>query len=266
MTGPLPRVTDTIRVFAGDCTVRFEGARERTQRGYVVAVVKPDRTVLVHDAGGYQPVAWLTRADSVTVETEGDSFSLTARADDQTLSVVSHAPTGRREFPASEAGVPVGDCPECGDMLVRASGDVACLGCSARHGLPAGATVLDESCDDCGLPLMRVERGEELTVCIDWRCESLSDAVRDALDRKWACPDCGEDLRVIDRGSRAFLGCDAYPDCETTFSIPAGVVVGDCPCGLPVFETAAGERCLDGTCERATTDEADRESETYTGP
>lgn len=69
---------DSIRVFAGDCTVSFEGSRDRTQRGRVVVVAKPDRTVLVHDAGGYQPVAWLTRADSLTVESGPGSFGLVA--------------------------------------------------------------------------------------------------------------------------------------------------------------------------------------------
>ncbi|MFB6301383.1 MAG: hypothetical protein ABEH78_00760, partial [Haloferacaceae archaeon] len=51
----------TVRVLAGECTVRFEGSRERTQRGHVIVVIKPDRTTLVHDADGYQPAAWLTR-------------------------------------------------------------------------------------------------------------------------------------------------------------------------------------------------------------
>lgn len=249
MPGPLPRVTETIRLFAGDCTVEFAGESERTQRGYVVVVVKPDRTVLVHDAGGYQPVAWLTRADDLTTDTEGDSFAVTARSGDQELRVVSNAPTGTPEFPATEAGVPLGECPECGDALVRAGGEVTCLGCDAAYGLPAGATVLDEPCDDCGLPTMRVERGESFELCVDWRCDSLAEAVADALDGRWDCPDCGESLGVVSRGNRPFLGCEAYPDCETTFSIPAGEVAGECPCGLPVFETAAGRRCLDGTCD-----------------
>ncbi|WP_373190177.1 topoisomerase DNA-binding C4 zinc finger domain-containing protein [Halolamina sp.] len=250
MTGPPRHVTETVRLFAGDCTVTFEGERDRTQRGYVLVVVKPDRTVLVHDAAGYQPVAWLTRADEVTTETEDDSFSVTATAGDQRLHVVSAATVGQRELRISEAGAPVGSCPDCGDALVRTGGDVVCLGCDERYGLPAGATVLEESCPDCGLPTMRVERGEELELCLDWRCESLADAVADVLDGRWDCPDCGEPLGVVNRGNRPFLGCDAYPACETTFSIPAGVAVGECSCGLPVFETAAGRRCLDGTCDR----------------
>ena len=254
-------MTETVRLFAGDCTVTFEGETDRTQRGYVLVVVKPDRTVLVHDAAGYQPVAWLTRADEVTTETEGDSFAVTATAGDQRLRVVSEAPTGQRELPVSAAGVPVGDCPDCGDTLVRASGDVTCLGCAERYGLPPGATVLEKPCDDCGLPKMRVERGESLEVCLDWRCGSLADAVAEALDGRWDCPDCGEALGVVSRGNRPFLGCDAYPECETTFSIPAGLAVDECPCGLPVFETAAGKRCLDGTCDRYRAG-----GDTHTGP
>jgi len=63
------------------------------------------------------------------------------------------------------------------------------------------------------------------------------------------CPDCGRDLRVREHRGRAFLGCDGYPDCETAFSVPAGVFAGECTCGLPRFETATGVRCLDGTCQ-----------------
>lgn len=240
-----------MRIFAGDCTTTFEGSRDRTQRGHVVVVVKPDKTVLVHDADGYQPVAWLTRADSVTVEADDDGFGITAQAGDQLLRVVSHAATTRRDLPVTAAGVPVGTCPDCDGALVRTGGDVCCLGCSERYGLPAGASVLDRTCGDCGLPLLRVERGEVFEVCLDPRCESLADRVTERFDREWTCPDCGADLRLV-RGAGGHLvaGCDAYPDCETAFSLPAGVVVDECDCGLPVFETGAGRRCLDGTCER----------------
>lgn len=240
-----------MRLFAGDCTTTFEGARERIQRGSVVVIVKPDKTVLVHDADGYQPVAWLTRPDSVTIETDGDGFGITARAGDQTLRVISRATTARRDVPISAAGVPVGTCPDCDGPLVRTGGDVDCLGCDARHGLPSGATILDRICEACGLPLLRAERGDVFEVCTDYACESLSERVTERFDREWTCPDCGSDLRIV-RGRRGHLvaGCDDYPDCETAFSIPSGVVVDDCDCGLPVFETASGRRCLDGTCEQ----------------
>jgi DNA topoisomerase-1 len=58
-----------IRLVVGDCTTELTGGtREQRQRGRVAVVVKPDDTVLIHDAAGYQPVAWLTRPDSLFVE------------------------------------------------------------------------------------------------------------------------------------------------------------------------------------------------------
>jgi DNA topoisomerase-1 len=239
-------MTDAMRVFAGECTTTFE---DRIQRGHVVVLVKPDRTVLVHDADGYQPVAWLTRPDSLTVEADDAGFGLTARTTERTLRVVSHSLAGRATYPVSEAGVPVGRHPETDGTLVRTRGTVVDLESDAEYPLVSGATVLEETCPDCGLPRMRVERGDAFEVCIDRACDPLDDAVRERFDREWACPDCGSDLRVIRRRGRLLLGCDAYPDCETAFTIPAGVVVDECACGLPVFETATGRRCLDGTCD-----------------
>lgn len=244
---------DSTRVLAGDCTVCFDdGTDERRHRGHVVVLTKPDRTTLVHDATGYQPVAWLTRPDALTV-TDDDGFVVTARTDERRLRVESHAVAGRATFPVSDAGVPVGDTPadhpEAAGPLVRVDGAVVALDSGTRYPLVAGGSVLDRRCEDCGLPLMRAERGAVFEVCVDRACESLDDAVRDRFDGAWTCPDCGAPLRVIRRRGRLFAGCDASPDCETAFSIPSGVVADDCPCGLPVFETATGERCLDGTCE-----------------
>jgi DNA topoisomerase-1 len=239
-------VTDAIRAFAGDCTVETD---DRTHRGRVLVLVKPDRTVLVHDAEGYQPVAWLTRADSLTVEADGDGFGLTAHLDDRTLRVTADR-IRRSVYPTSVAGVPVGTHPASGGVLVRTGGAVVDADTGTRYPLVAGATVLDDPCSDCGLPRMRVERGIAFEVCIDRACDPLDDAVRDRFDREWTCPDCGSDLRIIRRRGRLLAGCDAYPDCETAFTVPTGVVVDDCPCGLPVFETATGRRCLDGTCDR----------------
>jgi DNA topoisomerase-1 len=247
---------DSTRLFAGDCTTTFEGTRDRTTRGRVVVLVKPDRTVLVHDADGYQPVAWLTRPDSLSVEEDGSGFGLTARAGEQTLRVVSHDLAGRATYPVSAAGVPVGHHPETGEPLVRTAGHVVGLDSGVEYPLVASAEVLDEACDDCGLPLMRVERGAAFEVCVDRSCEPLDDAVRERFDGAWSCPDCDSPLRVL-RRSGLVAGCDAYPTCETAFSIPAGVVVDTCDCGLPVFETPTGRRCLDSTCDEFRSDGAD---------
>ncbi|MFB6150555.1 MAG: topoisomerase DNA-binding C4 zinc finger domain-containing protein [Haloarculaceae archaeon] len=234
---------DETRVVAGECTATFEGNSEREHRGDVLAVVKPDNTVLVHDAGGYQPVAWLTRAESVQF-VDG---TLAARDGDQRLRVDVHDEHGSARYPVSPAGVPVGTCPDCDGSLVLADGAVRCLGCEARYGAPRDAAVLDEVCDDCGLPLVRVERGRSFEVCVDRDCDSLDERVRAAFDREWDCPECGSDLRILRRGGLV-AGCERYPDCDAGFSIPTGVVDGTCDCGLPTFETPSGRRCLDGGC------------------
>jgi DNA topoisomerase-1 len=153
----------------------------------------------------------------------------------------------------SHAGVPVGDCPTCegyeDGVLVNARGSVHCTGCGADYGLSSGATVLESTCEDCGLPCIRARRGKTFEVCLNRSCESLTDAVTAAFDRAWDCPDCGDDLRVLNRG-HLLAGCASYPDCEAAFSIPDGLAVGSCACGLPTFETRGGKRCLDRSCER----------------
>jgi len=236
---------DGIRVMAGDCTTVFEGNREREQRGEVLVVVKPDNTVLVHDADGYQPVAWLTRAESVTIE----DGAIVARDGEELLRVVTHEEHGSARYPVSEAGVPVGDCSDCSGTLIRSNGAVQCTGCQARYALPSDATVTSGRCRDCHLPTIRTERGQAFELCLDRDCDSLDDRVKAAFDREWGCPDCDGDLRIVRRAG-LLAGCEHHPDCETAFAIPTGVVVDTCGCGLPLFETAGGHRCLDATCEQ----------------
>ncbi len=234
----------STRVIAGDCTVRARGGRASTQRGRVVVLVKPDDTVLVHDADGYQPVAWLTRPAELTIDT--DPLWLVAVDGDESLQVEAEGEVTVADHDTSDAGVPVGTC-RCGGPLVRATGEVTCLGCDERHSLPGGATVLDDACDDCGLPTIRVERGEPFELCVDYRCDSLFDAVEARFDREWTCPECGGDLQILQRNT-IIAGCEHYPDCDTGFGIPDGTIVDECDCGLPRFETASGKRCLDTGC------------------
>ena len=232
-----------IRTIAGDCLVRFDGRRERTVRGRILAITKPDNTVLVHDIDGYQPVAWLTRPESLSITR--DPLWLLASDGDETLRIEAIGDVSVVEHETSEAGTPVGTC-RCGGELIRSSSDVICLGCDARYGLPSGASMVDSNCE-CGLPQFQLERGERFELCLDRECGSLLDAVRDSYDREWSCPNCEGDLRILRRGG-LLAGCEGYPDCETGFSIPDGLVVGQCSCGLPLFETATGQRCLDSGC------------------
>ncbi|ELZ10111.1 DNA topoisomerase type IA zn finger domain-containing protein [Halovivax asiaticus JCM 14624] len=237
---------DTIRILAGDCTVMFDGTEREEYRGRVTTIVKPDNTVLVHDVDGYQPVAWLTRADSVSTERTG-GFTLVAKKDVQTLRIATHDREGFTNYRASPAGTPVGTCPACDGTLVRADG-VRCVDCHERYAIPADAVVRDEYCS-CGLPRIRAERGLAFDICLDRTCESLDDAVRDAFDREWNCPDCSGDLRILRRGG-LIAGCEHYPECETGFVVPSGVVDGTCDCGLPAFDTGSDQRCLDAACDR----------------
>lgn len=239
--------TDSIEVFAGDCTVTFQHDDVRQERGAVVVLAKPDGTVLVHDRAGYRPVAWLTRAESVSWENEGDTPVLEAVDNGRHLRITCHARHGRGRYLASRSGAPVGPCPDCGGVLVHARGEVTCVGCTTAYSIPSDAEVLEASCGTCGLPRMAVERGATFEVCVDRQCESLDDLVRQRFDRTWECPSCGGDLRVLRRGG-LLLGCEHYPDCETGFSFPVGSVKGSCECGLPSFATASGSRCLDAGC------------------
>jgi DNA topoisomerase-1 len=272
---------DGLRVLAGDCTVIEDGDERRERRGRVVVVVKPDDTVLVHDRTGYQPVAWLTRADAVVwggamngggATSGGDAvdgadgpatvdrrdrppgapreFALVARKDDHHLRVAVHEETALSRYATSEAGRPAGACPDCGGALVRSGGTVACVDCPADYSIPGDADLRGDRCA-CGLPRMRVERGTAFDLCVDRDCESLDEAAIEAFDREWTCPACGGDLRVFRRGG-LLAGCERYPDCDTTFAMPRGTVTGDCDCGLPVFDAPGGRRCLDAACERAT--------------
>ncbi|RJX47226.1 PDDEXK family nuclease [Halonotius pteroides] len=233
----------SIRTIAGDCLVRFEGRRERTVRGRVVVLIEPDDTVLVHDVDGYQPAAWLTRPESLSVRR--DPLWLLASDGEETLRVEAVGDVVVAEHDATDAGTPVGAC-RCGGQLVRSGSDVACLGCAERFGLPDGASVTESACD-CGLPQFRVERGERFELCLDYECGSLLEAVEGRFDREWDCPNCGGDLRILRRGG-LIAGCEDYPDCETGFAIPDGHVVGSCDCGLPLFERPGGLQCLDAGC------------------
>lgn len=238
---------DSIRVFAGDCTITANGDENHRQRGMVVVIVKPDNTVLIHDGGGYRPVEWATRADAVHCAEREDTFTVTAVDDKTHLKVECHEQHAAGTYPVSAAGIPVGTCTECSGTLVRSGGAVSCAACETSHTVPRDAEIRSTTCS-CGLPQLFVERGAPFELCIDRDCESLDDAVRDRFDRVWGCPECEGDLRIL-RQRGLYAGCERYPDCDVLFSLPKGVVDGTCDCGLPAFETSAGRRCLDSNCE-----------------
>lgn len=236
---------DAIRVVAGDCTTTSDGRDARRERGEIVALVKPDNTVLVHDARGYQPAAWLTRAETVRFTDGEDGTRLVAGKGDESLRLDFHAVHGRAFYPASPSGPEVGTCPDCDGPLVRSGSDLTCISCRRTHAIPRDADVLGTPCEDCGLPLLRVERGRVFEVCADPSCDPLADAVAAEYDGAWPCPDCGTGMNIEwRRGVRAVC-----PDCERVLAVPHGRTDATCDCGLPRFETPGGTRCLDSTCD-----------------
>jgi DNA topoisomerase-1 len=236
-------MTDTIRVFAGDCTITTDGDTKERRRGEMVALLKPDDTLLVHDADGYQPVEWLTRAETAHASLDGDTFTLVAATEDRRVRVDCHTCHGISRYPGSIAGVPVGTCPHCDGALTRAKGTVSCR---RAYPIPRHASVGEETCD-CGLPTMHVEQGADFELCIDRDCGTVLEAVRERFDREWDCPECGADMRILRRGG-IIAGCDRYPDCDTGFGVPNGTIVDLFECGLPVFRTPTGRRCLNTNC------------------
>jgi DNA topoisomerase-1 len=238
---------DAIRVFAGQCTVTHESESTTTQEGLVVVLVKPDNTVLVHDAAGYRPAGWLTRADSLRVARRDGDLDLLATKGSERLHVRG-GDVGAVEFPVSAAGDVVGECPACEAPLVRHSGLVSCIKCGPEYRLPGDATMTDGTCDACGLPTISVTRGEEFELCLDRACTSLDEAVRERFEGEWTCPDCHTPL-TIERERTLVAAC---PECESSYHVPSGELAGTCECGLPRFETGDGARCLDPDCEATT--------------
>jgi DNA topoisomerase-1 len=238
---------DATRVLAGDCTVTYEAgdaADPVEQRGAVVVLVKPDNTVLVHDSSGYQPAAWLTRADAVRYTRDEAGFRLAAGKGDERLRIEAREVRGSAHYPASPAGPKVGGCPDCGGALVRDADRVVCTDCRVSYGLPREAAVLDSTCPDCGLPEIRAQRGAAFEVCLDRDCESLDRRVRERFGGEWRCADCGAALEIRrERGLRAVC-----PACDRSHVLPTGTLAGECDCGLPRFQTGEGTRCLDAEC------------------
>ncbi len=237
----------SYRLVVGECRIEVTGDEQFTQRGQVVVLVKPDRTVLVHDVSGYKPVAWITRGDSVSTDEQTDV--ITAVDGDYWLRIDIENAIVDRAFPGSPAGQPTATCPACGGPLVIRGSAVHCISCHDRYGLPTDAELLETACT-CGLPNMRVERGETFELCIDRTCDPLDERIAERFDGVWACPTAGCDgmLRVLRRGG-LLLGCDQYPDCETAFRFPGGTLAGNCACGLPRFSRDGTTQCLDVDCD-----------------
>jgi DNA topoisomerase-1 len=234
---------DTATLYVGDGTVVEDATDRREFRGRIVVLAKPDGTVLVHDHSGYQPVAWLTRADAVTV-TDDDAFRLTAhdeRADDW-LRVTGHdtpsSENGRNgheslaslsgQYPVSPAGEPIGRCPSCDGALVDRTGTVACVHCDRSHAYPDDATIRPPSTATASTNAPATTSTNAPATASTNTPASASTTNTDVLDASDAMTD----------------GTDDGPD-----TTPGGRT---CECGLPRMRVERGvavDCCVDRNCE-----------------
>ena len=139
---------------------------------------------------------------------------------------------------ALRKGTPLGRCPfHETDILLLKYREFNRIKCETENcridftikvrGLPQ---ILDEKCDVCGLPLIKIiRRGQSPeTKCIDPKCRHNSEK-----DNIGICPKDGGNLIIRQsRFGKRFIGCTNYPSCTQTYPLPQ---MG--------FITPAGETC-----------------------
>ncbi|MCC7292988.1 MAG: type I DNA topoisomerase [Phycisphaerales bacterium] len=137
-------------------------------------------------------------------------------------------------------------CPKCSQPMAyrwaRTGRFLSCTGypdCNGaynvdREGKPIIPKVVDLACEKCGKPMLlrRSKMGPFLgcsgypecssTVPCDATGQPLRLVTPEEIERP--CEECGEGtLRVKRKARREFLGCDKYPTCKHTASLPDGV-------------------------------------------
>ena len=157
-------------------------------------------------------------------------------------------------------------CPDCGQpMVYRWSRTGRFLACSAyphckatlnvnREGRPVTGPAGAHACELCGKPMtLRQSRSGFFLGCTGYpECRStvpcdetgtpLKQAEEEELTRP--CDACGEGkLTVRWKRNRAFLGCDHYPRCKNTASVPEGVYVRKKPAPPPQEAGVACDQC-----------------------
>ena len=127
---------------------------------------------------------------------------------------------------ALRRGNPVGKCPiHDKDIVLLRNRDYSRLKCEAegcRIDFPSPSRgtpqILDQKCEVCGLPMMRViRRGQSPeTRCINPKCEFNTNKSEMGI-----CPGDGGNLIVRQsRFGKRFLGCANYPACTVTYALP----------------------------------------------
>lgn len=154
-------------------------------------------------------------------------------------------------------------CPRCeAPMVYRWSKAGRFLACTRyprckgtlnvdRQGVPVVPRTTEHTCEQCGRPMvLRQSRSGHFLGCSGYPecrstipCDETGQPLRlvteDELKRP--CEACGEGELVVKRkGRRAFLGCNRYPECKNTSSLPEDVRLEKKPAPPP---EPAGVRC-----------------------
>jgi len=137
-------------------------------------------------------------------------------------------------------------CPLCeSPMVYRWSKTGRFLACSAypkckgtlnvdRHGCPVQPKTSSHVCEQCGKPMVvRQSRSGYFLGCSAYPlcrqtipCNEEGEPLRlvQEAELQRPCDVCGTGTMIVKRkGQRAFLGCNRYPECKNTASLPDGV-------------------------------------------
>jgi DNA topoisomerase-1 len=157
-------------------------------------------------------------------------------------------------------------CPECNrPMVYRWSKTGRFLSCSGypecktafnvdRNGDPIIPKEVDVTCERCGRPMvLRRSRNGPFLGCSGYpECTGTIPCDEHGVplklvkeeDLKEPCDQCGVGQMIVKRkGRRAFLGCNNFPACKNTKSLPKGVRLAQKPQAPPEEAGFACEKC-----------------------
>ena len=128
-----------------------------------------------------------------------------------------------------------------------------------REGRQEGEKVLDKA-KDLIIKIIEKFRGKEKNIGQEL-LKSIQET-REEESRIGPCPKCKEgNLRIIrsKKTKKSFIACDRYPDCETTFPLPQGVLIKNTDkqceaCGYPMITIISKgkkpqEVCINPNCK-----------------
>jgi DNA topoisomerase-1 len=158
------------------------------------------------------------------------------------------------------------ECPLCkSPMVYRWSKSGRFLACNTyphckgtlnvdRNGNPIRPRESEHRCEECGKPMVvRQARNGYFLGCSEYpRCRVTIPCDEHGTpfklvseeELKRPCESCGEGTMVVKRkGRRAFLGCDRYPACKSTATLPDGVRLEQKPLPPPEEAGVACDKC-----------------------